>query len=169
MGHVPVATWPVQPETLTAVEGSPSDLVTCGGGTGFPAAVLDDPSYPDAPPGPERDALDQTAKVFGGFGIGDNPHWRLAVRTDQGVEYVTKVGDGWVYAFVQFRDGEWGPGGMGDCRPTTAYSDGLGPASWALDPDYPAPTANSTELHVLVGNWHVPEARRRLVVCRPRS
>jgi hypothetical protein len=32
----------------------------------------------------------------------------------------------------------------------TAFPTGLGPASWALDPAYPAPTADSTELHILV-------------------
>lgn len=34
--------------------------------------------------------------------------------------------------------------------PTASPSPGFGPATWALDPAFPSPAANSTELHILV-------------------
>ena len=152
VGHVPVATWPVDSETLTAAAGAQPDLVNCGNGPGFPSAVFDDPSYPDAPPGPQRDALNDAIQVFGvGFGLDGSEHWKLATQTNDTVEYVTKVGgEGWISAAVHFADGAWGPAGMGGCRTMSAFPDGLGPATWAPDPSFPAPTADSTELHILV-------------------
>jgi hypothetical protein len=152
VGHVPVATWPVDSQTLTAVLGNAqTDLVSCGGGPGFPAAVIDDPNYLDAPAGPARDALDEAIGVFGmEFRFDGTEHWRLADETEDTAMYLTKTKDGWVYAAVGIRDGVWGPAGMGDCRPMSAFPDGLGPASWELDPNFPTPTADTTELHILV-------------------
>src|SRR5262249_18398731 len=90
--------------------------------------------------------------IYGaGFGITGSEHWRLAYQTEDTASYVAEVpSEGWVYASVRFADNEWGPAGMGDCRPSMAFPDGLGPASWALDPSSQAPSADSTELHILV-------------------
>ena len=152
VGHVPVATWPVDSETLTAAAGAQPDLVNCSNGPGFPSALFDDPSYPDAPAGLQRVALDDGIKVFGvGFGLDGSNTGNSRPKPDDTVIYVTKVGGvRWISAGVHFADGAWGPAGMGDCRPMTAFPDGLGPATWALDPSFPVPTADSTELHILV-------------------
>jgi hypothetical protein len=150
VGHVPVATWPVEPETLIAVEGdATSQLISCGGPDGFPAAVVDDPKFPDAPPGPQRDAL-EAAMGRDEFALNGTEHWRLASQSADMVLFVTHTDYGWIYASVRFEDGEWGLSGSGDCHPMAAPSGGYGAASWAPDPAFAAPTADSTELHILV-------------------
>ena len=125
-------------------------MIGCGGQIGVPAAVFDDPNYPDAPAGLERDALDETVKVFPGFGVAADQHWRLALQTADAVVYVTQVSSGWISASVRLKDGKWIPAGMGGCQLMAALSDGLGAASWALDPGFAAPKANATEMHILV-------------------
>jgi hypothetical protein len=151
VGHVPVATWPVEPETLIAVEGdATSQLISCGGPDGFPAAVVDDPNFPDAPPGPQRDALEAAMGRGDEFALNGTEHWRLASQSADTVLFVTHTDYGWIYASVHFEDGEWGLSGSGDCHPMAAPSGGYGAASWAPDPAFAAPTADSTELHILV-------------------
>ena len=44
----------------------------------------------------------------------------------------------------------WHPDGMGGCEPQAVLSAEFGPATWALDPVFAAPTADTTELHILV-------------------
>ena len=155
--ETPPVTTSVAPDTLTAVEEPQPDLVGCGGSPSFPAAVFDDPNYPDAPAGPERDALPETTKVFD-FGVDATAPWRLAYQGPEGVMYVTQHGSGWISAFVHQVNGKWMPGGMGNCQPMTALPDGLGGASWALDPAYPRPKPNASELHIIVYEFACADA-----------
>jgi hypothetical protein len=144
--------WPTSPETLTAVLGSSTpDLVSCGGPIGFPRSVFDDPNPPTPAPGPQLDAALRAITVFGmdsdqlrGASL------RLAEQDATLTTYLAKIDSGWIYVGIQYKDGDWVPAGMGDCHPTAVSAAGYGPASWALNPEYAAPSPDTTELQVLV-------------------
>jgi hypothetical protein len=142
--------WPTGPETLIAVRASTDGerMVTCGGPP-FPASVLDQPDVEDIP----ADLVEHVhaAAEFwaiefpGAAGL----RWRLIHRDDQSAAFIARQGEGWIDLGLQRDAGGWAPAGIGQCRPH-AVLDGSGHASWALDPAYPAPGPDATELHVLV-------------------
>ena len=50
------------------------------------------------------------------------------------------TGDRWI----------WAGSGGGECLPVVELPEGLGEATWSLDPSFPAPQPGHTELHLLV-------------------
>lgn len=153
--YPPMPTFPIPPEVLgPAASGPPSATVTCGG-PAFPISGLDAPAGAQDAVGPEFDALRAALQTFGSeFPGSDAWDWRLATRTETLVLFIARTDDlgapGWVDVTVE-RDGVgWRAGGMGQCDPKVVLSAEFGPASWALDPEFPAPTVTSTELRILV-------------------
>lgn len=148
-------TWPVPPELLPdAVSASGEIQVTCGGRT-FPAAGLDAPTGAEKASGPEFDALRQALTEFAAaFPGSSNWEWQLAGRDDSGATFVAKTDalgpPGWVSVDVEANADGWRPLGMGQCGPRVVLSAEFGPASWALDPSEPQPSAEALELHILV-------------------
>jgi hypothetical protein len=144
--------WPTVPERLTAIAGDATpDTVSCGGQTGFPASVVDDPNPPSPESGPQLEALKGVIEVFGvDVGVQGSPTWRWAGQQSDAAEYISHVGDRWVWATIRLKDGKWIPAGFGDCQLTAVLGNGLGPAEWTLNPAFPPPTAQSTELQILV-------------------
>jgi hypothetical protein len=157
-GGVPpedAATWPVQPELLpTPTASAPGAELSCGGRS-FPMGGLDAPAGAESRNGPEYDALrvalGDYAEVFPGL---DRLTWRLALDDAQGLLFMARqapgAGHAWVSLELDRNGSSWTAGPIGECDPAVALPGGYGPASWALDPAYPAPTSSSTELHVLV-------------------
>ena len=151
----PIPTWPVVGEVLPdATSGSESATVTCGGKS-FPASGLEAPTGAETATGPEYDALRAAFQTFGDAVPGAAGwSWRLAGRDDSRAIFLARTDDlgppGWVDAHVSLDNGEWHADGMGQCDPRVVLSADFGPATWALDPAYPAPGAETVELHVLV-------------------
>lgn len=151
----PLPTWPVSPEPLPAATSeSAGASVTCGGRT-FPEAGLEAPTGVEKATGPEFDALRATLAKFGSEFPGSSEWtWRLAGRDDTGAVFLARTDalgpPGWVSVDVATGAHGWEPQGMGQCDPHVVLSSEFGPATWALDPAYPSPTADTTELHILV-------------------
>ena len=152
----PLPTWPVQPEQLPAPKSGSTDAsLTCGDRT-FPAAGLTAPTGAEKASGPEFDALRAALAMFGSeFPGSAGWTWQLAGRDDTGAVFLSRVADTagsstWNSIDVSLDAGTWKPSGMGGCVPRVVLSAEFGPAAWALDPAFPAPTAATTQLHILV-------------------
>lgn len=148
-------TWPVPPEQLAdPTSGTGEALLTCGGRT-FPAAGLNAPSGAEKASGPEFDALRATLAMFADAFQGSSTWtWRLAGRDDTGAIFLSKPDQpgtpGWIALVVTADASGWKPGGMGDCDPHIVLSAEFGPATWELDPAFPTPAADTSEVHILV-------------------
>lgn len=145
------------PEVLpSATTDAPGALLTCGGPRTFPASALEAPTGAEKQAGLEFDALRAALARFGPEFVGSSKlTWQLAQRDETGAIFLARTGllDGvpaWLSVEVENGPTGWQPSGMGDCTPHVVLSDEFGPATWALDPAFPAPTAESTQLHVLV-------------------
>ena len=152
--YPPLPTFPVPAEILgAAMSGPSSPTVTCGA-HGFPLEALDAPAGAEQQTGPEFDALRETLHKFGAEFPGAGAWtWRLVYRDEAHAEFVARVEDsdfGWVHVPVS-RDGAgWSGSSIGECDPKVVIAPGFGPASWALDPAFPAPDATTKQLHLLV-------------------
>lgn len=148
-------TWPVSPEPLPeATSESAEASLTCGGRT-FLATGLDAPMGAEEASGPEFDALRASLAKFGSEFPGSSTwSWRLAGSDATGAIFLALSDDpgspGWVSIEVEAGATGWHPLNMGYCEPVVVLSAEVGPASWALDPAFAPPTADTTELHILV-------------------
>ena len=148
----PLPTWPVSPEALPqATSGSAQASLTCGGRT-FPASRLEAPTGAQKASGPEFDALRATlAKLVSEFPGSSTWSWRLAGRDNTGAIFLAQTDAlGWVSVELTADASGWQPGSMGQCSLRVVLSPEYGPASWALDPAFPSPAGDTTELHILV-------------------
>lgn len=133
-------------DTLTA----DGVLAECNGTT-FPLAALADPTPIDAVDDGLRAVLDgwlandegaswpQTGWVLL---YDDGETAQFAAVSDEGVSFVgAEMGaNGWIWS---------GASGSGLCDVRTSLPDGLGLVEWELDPAFPVPDADATEIHVL--------------------
>ncbi len=151
----PVPTWPASPEQLpNPTSGSADASLTCDGRT-FPAAGLNAPTGTEKASGPEFDALRATITKFAGAFPGSSDWtWRLAGRDDTGAIFLAQAdalgSAGWVSIEVAMDASGWKRQNMGQCDPHVVLSAEFGPATWALDPAFPTPAADTSELHILV-------------------
>lgn len=116
---------------------------------------LNAPSGAEKGTGPEFDALRTALATFGNeFPGSGSLTWRLAGRDDTGAVFLTRSNamgaSGWLVVDVTVANGEWKRAGMGGCDPRVVLSPEFGPATWALDATFPAPAADTTDLHVEV-------------------
>lgn len=153
--RTPIPTWPVEAERLpTALDAAPDARLTCGfPDHTFPVSALESPTGVEDESGPLPDALRAAIELFG-FSpeeMGDLG-WFLAEQDDGGALFLARGnGDpGWWYALVEPDGDGWKPAGMGGCNLNVQLTSEYLPAQWALDPEYPAPDASATELHLLV-------------------
>jgi hypothetical protein len=154
---VPVATWPVEPETLAIAPESDTSTATleCAG-SGFSRSGLSAPVGAETAIGPEFDALRATIAMFGPeFPGASLLHWQVAGRADTQMLFLARQvpqidGVDWMSADIARTGDTWKPAGMGGCRPVVVLGDGLGAAEWALDPSAGDLVRETTTLHLLV-------------------
>ncbi len=153
--RTPTATWPVPAEMLPAAITTSGDApLTCGGRT-FPASVLHAPTGAERGVGPAFDALRASLAKFGPEIPGSEAlTWRLAAIDSTGAIFLAPAdalgSDGWLSVEVVADANGWQPSAMGDCFLYAVISSEFGPATWAFDPAYARPAAETTELHILV-------------------
>jgi hypothetical protein len=144
--------WPTEPEVLVAVR-APDDaetMVSCGG-LQFPASILEQGDVEDVP-ADLADDLRAAAQFWGiEFPGLERLTWRLIHRDDRSAAFLARSdsGDEWTYLALERDSQGWTPSGVGGCRPSGVL-DEFGSAEWILDPAYPAPRPDATELHILV-------------------
>lgn len=145
-----------------AVSGSPAGTpptdetrLTCGDPRTFPASGLDAPIGAEKASGPEFDALRAAFAMFAGpYPDAADWSWRLAGRDDSGAIFLAQTerssDTGWVSIEVVADSTGWHPTGMGSCNLYVVLPSEFETATWTLDPAFPSPTPDSSELHVLV-------------------
>jgi hypothetical protein len=147
---------PYEPPDLGAVrlvairEGDDPGLLTCGRRP-FPEAALDCEPRGIGRPGPEyealREGLDAYTAIYGDL---TELGWIRAERDDYGATFIADRGDTWLEAPVYAGRGGWVPGTIDYCSPAELLLDGRNGLSVYLDPAFPPPAAESTEVHLLV-------------------
>ncbi len=143
------------PEPLPdATSASSHAGLTCGGPT-FPASGLNATTGAEKLSGPEFDALRATlAATASEFPGASGWSWRLALKDATDAVFLAQTDafdpDGWVAVELSAGPNGWQPGSIGQCNLRVVLLDGYGPASWALNPAFPAPNADTTTLEILV-------------------
>jgi hypothetical protein len=147
----PPAPPPVDPEappTLLPAEGTDA-LVTCGG-MSFPYSALENPLGFEDTDHPLAAALLESLSSGEGAFLGEGS-WRLLL--DDGDHALVAQGDppGATMSFEWTGD-RWIWSGLsgGPCETRVVLPPGLGEADWILDPAFPEPGPDTTEIHVLV-------------------
>jgi hypothetical protein len=131
---------------------TPTILVTCGYHA-YPGRGIDGPRVE---PGDDsrraralRDALRRYREEFPGA---DAIAWRMAGHDETGFLFLARddrfAETGWLSIEAERRDGRWSAS-MGGCDPRRVIAADIGVADWWLDPAFPAPGPDATELHVL--------------------
>lgn len=139
-------------EALASVALRPDEIqLTCGGPRTFPVASLDAPTGAEREQGPEYDALREAITRFGPGGL----TWRMVARDEDGAMFLARVEGGievppWAQLEMERVDEAWRSGGGGLCALFAVLAPEFGAATWKLDPALPLPTADTTELHLLV-------------------
>lgn len=140
---------PVDPSDPPALLPGDDVALTCGGeGLTFPPSALDQPGGFESADDPLAEALRDTLSGSSELsGMGSPTGWRVLARTDEAAILADQD-----LASVTFRqeDGRWAWAGSGGCSPQVALPDGVGRAAVALDPAFPPPGPETTELHLLV-------------------
>jgi hypothetical protein len=126
-------------------------LMTCGGRPFPESALVSRPAGIDVA-GPDvaaalREAFAIYVDIYGDL---SNRPWVLAAQDDFGATFLASQGDRWLQAPVFAGKADWVPGTIDSCVPHEFGSSDYGQAAWRLDPDFAEPTAESTEIHVLV-------------------
>ena len=143
------------PEPLPDATSASADAgLTCGGPT-FPASGLNAPTGAEKLSGPEFDALRATlAATASEFPGASDWSWRVALKDATDVVFLAQTDafdpGGWVAVELTAGPNGWQPGSIGQCNLRVVLFDGYGPASWALNPAFPAPSADTTTLEILV-------------------
>lgn len=124
-------------------------LRTCGRRL-FPEPALHAIGNAQDQPGPEYDALREAIDAYTDV-VPEvrSLDWVLAEADTYGATFLAQRGEGWIEEQVFASTSEWVPGVMDQCTPTALDLSGGG-AQWWLNPDFPAPRAGATELHVFV-------------------
>jgi hypothetical protein len=136
---------------LTAVRnGDDPGLSTCGDRP-FPETALQSQPIDVDGPGPALGALRESVAIYAGiYRDLETLSWILAGSDDYGATFLADRGGTWLEAPVFASAGGWVPATIGYCEPRSWIPSGGGTASLYLDPEFAAPTADSTELHLLI-------------------
>jgi hypothetical protein len=143
-----------------STEAPPEGLVladtrySCGEPPGFLPTILDEPATAETEDHPSAAAL-RAAIAEAGQDIDllpESGYW-LASRDERVAEYLAREPAGadpaFVSATLENRGGAWELAGWGQCRPQLVL-EGLGLATWVLDPDAPAPGPGTRTFDALV-------------------
>lgn len=148
----PGSTSPADPTPRSSAAEGPR--LSCGGDVVFPASGLDNPTGAETASGEEFDALRAALDQFGPeFPGSEALTWRLVGQTEVAALFLATTPEqspAWQMVQISRDPDGWHPAGMGGCQLFVAAPDGFGLATWALDPDAPSPTSDTTDLQVLV-------------------
>jgi hypothetical protein len=154
-GSTAPSSWPVSPEPLPDATSAGADAgLTCGGPI-FPVSGLSAQAGAEKASGPEFDALRATLVATANEFPGSSGwSWRLAFKDATDAVFLAQTDafdpNGWVAVELTSGPNGWQPGSIGQCNLRVVLLDDYGPASWALNPAFPAPTADTTTLEILV-------------------
>lgn len=142
---------------LAGRAGLPGHL-QCGFPFGFEGLTA--PTGAEDRVGPEFEVLRESVALDGGNFWGeagpDPTFWEAGRDASRVLFLYERVGarqlDGGPYLYIEVARDEhgWHWSGSGDCQPRALSPAGYGQATWALDPDFRAPTADTRTLHLLV-------------------
>jgi len=131
-------------------EGDDLGLLTCGGRP-FLGSALDARPRGIGGPGAEFAALREDLEIYVDiYGDLSGLPWTLAEKDAFGATFLARQGDRWLEAPVFAGKEDWIPGTIDDCIPREFGPEDYGEAEWRLDPNFPEPTSESIEIHVLV-------------------
>jgi hypothetical protein len=128
-------------------------LVTCGY-RAYPGLGIEGPPVDPRADDPAARALgDALERYRDAFPVAEDTRWRLAGMDERGSLFLgrdEKASDsGWVGVEVYQDEGQW-RSTIGECDPRRVIAADIGIADWWLDPAFPAPGPDATELHALV-------------------
>ncbi len=128
-------------------------LVTCGY-RAYPGLGIDGPPVDPGADDPASRALgDALERYREAFPVAEDTRWRLAGMDDHGSLFLGRderaSDSGWVGVEVHRDEGLW-RSNIGECDPRRVMAADIGVADWWLDPAFPAPGPDTTELRVLV-------------------
>lgn len=132
---------------------APAMLVTCGS-RAYPGLGIDGPPVDPRADDPTSRALgDALERYRDAFPVAQDTAWRLAGVDEHGSLFLGRderaSDSGWVGVEVHEDEGRW-RSNIGECDPRRVIAADIGVADWWLDPAFPAPWPDATELHVLV-------------------
>ena len=147
---------PVDPDAELDVIPDADELTAQGllaecNGTTFPLAALADPT-------PIEAADDGLRAVLDGWLTDDEGSswpqtgWVLLYDDGETAQFVTVDDDGVSFVGAEMGANGWiwsGASSSGPCDVRASLPDGLGSVEWELDPAFPAPDADATEIHLL--------------------
>jgi hypothetical protein len=124
--------------------------LTCGDGNRFHPSLLDQPGSAETENDAAADAL-RTWLTAEGQGSPTTGWVRISQDAD-GTAFVAPAGAGSEYAYVTFELGPdgWKASGWGACTPELAVGVGMARAAIRLDPAFPAPGPEATQVHLLI-------------------
>jgi hypothetical protein len=128
-------------------------LVTCGGRT-YQGRGIKGPRVEPGADSRRARALQAALATYGeAFPGADAMEWHLAGRDDSGFLYLARddrfAETGWLSIEAERGDGRWSTN-MGGCDPRRVIAPDIGVTDWWLDPAFPTPKPEATELHVLI-------------------
>lgn len=123
----------------------------CGAGHPFGADLFDVPANAEAEDSPWAEALRRFLARNTDPGFIPGHGWFLAGVDARNADYVAPDPGGIGFVEVNVANGPagWKEDGYGSCRPAVVLN-GLGTASWILDPKAPLPAAGDTQFGALV-------------------
>ena len=148
-----VASGPPNPTLPPAAVLDPS--LTCGGDERFSPAALQLPGFAEREGDPAADALrsflgepqpEELVRAFPAAG------WHRVFESDQMVVFVARGDAEMPWVVVAFERGEtgWQIDRYGQCRAQLALPEGVGLATWWLDPAARPPAREATELSAII-------------------
>jgi hypothetical protein len=149
----PVASGPPSPTLPPAAVLDPS--LTCGGDERFSPAALQLPGFAEAEGDPAAAALrsflgeTQPEEMVGAFPASG---WHRVFESEQMVVFVARGDADMPWVMVAFERGEtgWEMDRNGQCRAQIALPEGIGRATWWLDPAAGPPGEDATELSAII-------------------
>jgi hypothetical protein len=125
-------------------------LLTCSRKP-FPATAVNSAPTDINATGREYDALREALNIYVDvYGDLSGLGWILVEKDAFGATFIADRGDTWLEAPVFAGTAGWAPGTIDYCSPRPLTLDDGGEAEVYFDPAFPKPTADATEIHVLV-------------------
>ena len=153
---------PSQPDSSQSIASIPPDAVpsidpaiaqgvtvTCGGGLDFPAELLLDAGQAEIATDSASAALGEILNGPDGAGL-PSSGWHRVISTPNSVVFVAPDGAGWSMVQLTATATGWFLDLSGACSMSPALPEGVGKASWWIDPAAGSPAADATFVSAFV-------------------